>query len=192
MGGDPAPAGPGDPSVEGFGGLVVGQFEDDAQAFFEVVGASEPRVGLHDPGELHLLLLGEIFAGSSSYADIGIIIMPMSGLCRVGVGAVLDPGRPGTIRAGRGVGAGPAPGAPGIVETGRFAGVVPRGPAHVIEGVGGPFDQRGTGPRSGGAFGHLVATTAAIQAAPSAETCVIWAERSGPNASKNDARVALS
>ena len=73
------------------------------------------------------------------YADIGML-MPMSGLCRVGVGAVLDPGRPGTIRASRGVGAGPAPGAPGIVETGPFAGVVPRGPAHVIEGVGGPFD----------------------------------------------------
>ena len=32
------------------------------------------------------------------YADIGML-MPMSGLCRVGVGAVLDPGRPGTIRA---------------------------------------------------------------------------------------------
>ena len=80
MGGDPSPAGPGDPSVEGFGGLVVGQFEDDAQAFFEVVGASEPRVGLHDPGELHLLLLGEIFAGSSSYADIGIIQQRITGV----------------------------------------------------------------------------------------------------------------
>ncbi len=49
---------------------------------------------------------------------------------------------------------------------------------------------KGTAHRT--ALGHRWATTVAIQAAPSAETWVIWSDRCGPNASKNVARVALS
>ena len=42
------------------------------------------------------------------------------------------------------------------------------------------------------AFGHRRVTTALIQSAPSADTCVIRAERSSPRASKNRSRVAFS
>ena len=56
--GNPAPSGPPHPLVEGLGGLVVRQFEDHPEAFLEVVGPAQSRVGLHDPGELDLLFLG--------------------------------------------------------------------------------------------------------------------------------------
>ena len=56
--GNPAPSGPPHPLVEGLGGLVVRQFEDHAQTFFQVVGPAQGGVGLHDPGELDLLFLG--------------------------------------------------------------------------------------------------------------------------------------
>ncbi len=49
---------PGDPLVEGFGGFIVGEFEDHSEAFFEVVGPTESGVGLHNPGELDVLFVG--------------------------------------------------------------------------------------------------------------------------------------
>ncbi len=52
------PSRPADPFVEGFGGFIVGEFEDHSEALFEVVGATESRIGLHNPGELDLLLFG--------------------------------------------------------------------------------------------------------------------------------------
>ncbi len=38
-----------------------GEFEDHSEAFFQVVGATESRVGLHNSGELDLLFVGQVF-----------------------------------------------------------------------------------------------------------------------------------
>src|SRR5450830_384046 len=120
--GNAAASGPADPFVEGLDRFVDREFEDDAESFLEVVGPAEGGVGLDNPGELHLLLLGQVLR-----------VLPER------VAGVLHAGGAGVVRAGRGVFGGPPPAAPGFVRAGRFAGGIPRSPAYFIEGVGGPF-----------------------------------------------------
>lgn len=57
---DPAAPCPRDPSVQRLGGLVCWELEDGTQAFFEQIGAVEPRISLGDPRKLRLLLVGEV------------------------------------------------------------------------------------------------------------------------------------
>lgn len=57
---DTAAPGRGNPFVEGIDRLVDQEFEDGAKAFAQVVGPAEPEVGVHNPGELGLLLLGYV------------------------------------------------------------------------------------------------------------------------------------
>ena len=57
---DAAAPGPTNPFVEGLDGFYEWQFEDDAEAFLQVVSACQPGVGLHYPRHLHLLLLGQV------------------------------------------------------------------------------------------------------------------------------------
>jgi len=59
-GGDPAAAGPSDPHLERFDGLVVAELEHQPETFLEQVGPVQPRVGLGDPGKLGLLPDGEV------------------------------------------------------------------------------------------------------------------------------------
>jgi hypothetical protein len=51
---------PADPFIQCLEGVVIGQLEDCAEAFLEVVRPPQLRVGLHDPGKFGLLLLGEV------------------------------------------------------------------------------------------------------------------------------------
>ncbi len=73
----------------------------------------------------------------------------------------------------------------------RAAGEIPGLPTDLVQCVGGPLDDM---ERIGATdrLGHCFATTVEIHSAPSAETWVISADRSGPSWSKNEARVALS
>ena len=138
--GNPATAGPTNPFVEGFDRFIDREFEDDAQAFFQVVGPAEGGIGLHDPGELHRLLLGEVFR-----------VLPER------VTGVLHPGRTGTIRAGPCIRGRPTTTSFCLVAACRFPGVVPCGPSHLIEGFGGPFDNMervSAAHRVRAAFGH--------------------------------------
>ena len=113
---------PPDPFVESFGRLTERQIEDHAEACLQVVSAGQARVGLHDPGEFCLLLLGQVLR-----------VLPE------GIAAVLDASSSSTIWAGRSIGSGSAAIAAGIVVPGGCPGLVPRGPADVVEGFGGPF-----------------------------------------------------
>jgi hypothetical protein len=128
------------PFVEGLDGFGERHFEDDAEAFFEIVGPAEGWVRLDDPGQLHLLFLGEVFG-----------VLPEC------VTAVLDASSPGAIRPGGSVCGRPATGAAGVVLSGGFPGLVPRGSPHFVERVAGPFhDVERVGAANGvGAFlGH--------------------------------------
>ena len=109
---DAAASGPGDPAVEGFGGLVGGEFEDRPQAFLEQVGAVEPGVGLGDPVQLRLLAVGEVLR-----------VLPQ----RV-PGAAQCLGRSG------GHGGAPAMGPPVVAGVPGAAGGVPGLATHRIEG----------------------------------------------------------
>ncbi len=120
--GDAVAPSPGDPFVEGFGGFIVGEFEDHSEAFFEAVGATESRVGLHDPGELDLLVFGEVFW-----------VLPE------GVVRVLQAGRLDAVGARWCIDSGAAEASPGFVLAGGFAVLIPRVSAHFVEGVGGPY-----------------------------------------------------
>ena len=93
---------------------------------------------MHDPGELDLLFLGEVFAGSSK------------------------------ARNGS--------------SSPRWRGHCPGGPEHRVQAVREYVGLRFAVPLCG----------RRSRRPPSAETCVISAERSGPNASKKLPRVALS
>jgi hypothetical protein len=121
--GDAAASGPADPFVECFACFIDRELEDDAEAFFQVVGPIEGGVCLHDPGELDLLFLGEVLR-----------VLPKR------VAGVLHPGGAGAVRAGRCGLRRSAPGASGVAQLGGFPGIVPRRPAHLVEGFGGPFD----------------------------------------------------
>ncbi len=99
-----------------------GEFEDHSEAFFQVVGATESRVGLHNSGELDLLFVGQVF----------FWVLPE------GVVGVLQAGRPCTVGAGWYIG-GPFEDSSGFVLAGGFAGGIPRVSAHFVEGVGGPY-----------------------------------------------------
>ncbi len=57
---DPAAARPPDPGLERFDCLLVGQLEDEPEAFLEQVGPVQSGVGLGDPGQLGLLPGGEV------------------------------------------------------------------------------------------------------------------------------------
>jgi len=57
---DSAPPRPPDPDLEGFGGLVDRELEDQPEAFFEQVAPVQSRVGSGDPGEFGLLSAGEV------------------------------------------------------------------------------------------------------------------------------------
>ena len=140
---DPGSSGPADPVVEGVDGLVVGQLEDQPEAFLEEVRPVQGGFGLGDPGEFGVLPGGEVL-GVLPQREPGV-------LQRLGVpgGVVLLAGLASRAQ-GRGIG----------------AGGVPCFSPDLVQGGGG-----------------LV---------PSAETWVICAQRSGPRASKNAARVALS
>ena len=160
--GDAAAAGPADPPVRAPRRLRPGRAEDQPEAFLEQVGPVQPGVGLGDPGELGLLLVGEVLR-----------VLPQ----RVA-------GHASALWRGRWRRSGPASGD-------RAAGGVPGlrgGPRRALRW---PTSRRGTGRRSGPRSGSGSATTAAIQSAPSALTWVIWAHRSGPSRSKNAAQGGL-
>lgn len=58
--GDAAAAGPADPLLERVWRLVGGELEYEPEPFFQEVPAVQGRVGLRDPVELGLLMLGEV------------------------------------------------------------------------------------------------------------------------------------
>ena len=102
--GDAATAGPADPFVECFACFIDRKFEDDAEAFFQVVGPAEGGVCLHNAGELDFLLRGENLRG-----------LPKR------IAGVLHPGGAGAIRA-RGVSFGGRPGCVWRRPVGRLCG----------------------------------------------------------------------
>ena len=108
--GDPAAAGPADPGFEGVDGLVVAELEYQPEAFLEQVGPVQPGVGLGDPGELGLLPGGEVLR-------------------------VLPQCVPGALEL-----LGMPAGTPGATLVDRATGLVPRLPADLVQGVGGPAD----------------------------------------------------
>ena len=142
-GGDAAAAGPADPVVERRGCLGRVETEDQPEAFFEQVGPVQPGVGLGDPGELGLLLVGEV---------LRVLPQRVPGMLqRFGVA-----GRRGRPR--RRVTA-PRAAFQACRRTSSRASV-----AHCTT-------WNGSAQRT--AFGQRFATTVAIQSAPSAETWVI-------------------
>ncbi len=119
---DAAASGPVDPPVERLAGLVVGQLEDDSEAFLELVGPVQLGVGLRDPGQLRVLPLGQVLR-----------VLPQrepGALERLGSGAGLPRWRVGRWPASASARLGPA---------GQPAGLVPRLPAHLIQCLGGPL-----------------------------------------------------
>ena len=152
---DPAAAGPADPPVQGLGvPRSWASLEDQPEAFFEQVGAVQPGVGLGDPGELGLLLVGEVLRvlpQRVAGADASSALVAGRG----GASAVRPPGRFGSLGAG-GRRSRPAR------RTSSRASV-----AHFTT-------WNGSAQRT--AFGQRSATTSAIQSAPSALTWVIWAQ----------------
>ena len=109
---------PGDPSVQCLGGLVDGEFDDRPSAFLEEVGAVEPRVGLGDPRQLHLLAIGEVLRVLPQ-------CVPCASQCQ---------------RWSGGYGGAPAMGPPVIAGVTPAAGGVPRFATHGIQCLGGPAD----------------------------------------------------
>ena len=57
---DSAATCPADPDIEGLGGLLEGELEDQPEPFLEQVGTVQPGVGLGDPGQFGLLPAGEV------------------------------------------------------------------------------------------------------------------------------------
>src|SRR5665213_1334480 len=113
--------GPGDPPVESFASFIVGKLEDDAQSLFEVVGAPERRVGLHDPSEFDRLTFGQVLR-----------VLPEC------VARVLERDGASAVGARRCATDGMTSSAFGLVALGSFASVVPRTSTHLVEGIGGP------------------------------------------------------
>src|SRR6266700_3003650 len=115
--GDAAAGCPGKPAAECVFAFLAVEFQRGAQAFLEQPGAGQQGLGLADPGELGLLVAGEV---------LGVFPQRVPGALEAAGAVGGDAHGPAAAAAG-----GDLPGGPGLP---------PGLAADLVEGIGGPGD----------------------------------------------------